>query len=320
MILVQLVLLIIGLSLVVKGADLLLSSAIALGKKYNISNFFVGIIVVGFGTSLPELLVSIDAIINESPELSIGNVIGSNISNILLVFGLSLCFSKIIIKKISSFDIYFHSSIHILFSLIVWLFIYNNVIGLISIFLFIFYIIISLRKSEISKTEELNNGEDDFFSKMTYKSPFKFGFPIILVSILITFLGAEITVDSAMKISSILGISESFIGLTIIALGTSLPEVATSIRALQRKNSEIIFGNIIGSNIYNLLLILGFVSLFESFNFSKNLLFFEVPFLVFSVILFSVILFFKKSLNKNYSYLFLSLYVFYIFILYISNF
>ena len=165
MILVQLVLLIIGLSLVVKGADLLLSSAIALGKKYNISNFFVGIIVVGFGTSLPELLVSIDAIINESPELSIGNVIGSNISNILLVFGLSLCFSKIIIKKISSFDIYFHSSIHILFFLIVWLFIYNNVIGLISIILFIFYIIIILRKSEISKTEELNNGEDDFSQK-----------------------------------------------------------------------------------------------------------------------------------------------------------
>ena len=97
-----------GLFLVVKGADILISSAVTIGKKYGVSDFFIGLIIIGFGTSLPELIVSIDAIIKKSPEISIGNVLGSNISNILLVLGSALFISKINLRKISRFDNIFH--------------------------------------------------------------------------------------------------------------------------------------------------------------------------------------------------------------------
>ena len=159
-----------------------------------------------------------------------------------------------------------------------------------------------------------------FFSRITYQNPIKFGLPIIILSILLTLYGAELTVGSAIKISSFLGIPDSFLGLTVVAIGTSLPEVVTSIRAMQRKNSEIVIGNIIGSNIYNLLLILGFISLFNSFKFSKELLFFEVNFLIISVIVFSMFLFFRINFKKKYSIIFLIFYLVYLLKLYFSNF
>ena len=100
--------LMLGLFFVVKGADILISSATSIGKKNNISEFFIGVVIIGFGTSLPELLVSIDAILNEFPDLSVGNVVGSNIANLLLVFGFIGFFSELTIKKISKFDISSH--------------------------------------------------------------------------------------------------------------------------------------------------------------------------------------------------------------------
>ena len=136
-----------GLLLVVKGADILISSAVAIGKRYGVSDFFIGLIVIGFGTSLPELLVSIDAIIKKSPEISIGNVIGSNISNILLVLGAALLISKIDLRKISRFDIFFHLIVHIFFLLIVGLLIFDYKIGLVFLILFSFYMYKSLNNS-----------------------------------------------------------------------------------------------------------------------------------------------------------------------------
>ena len=117
MLIINFLILLMGLFLVVKGADILISSAVAIGKRYGVSDFFIGLIVIGFGTSLPELLVSIDAIIKKSPEISIGNVIGSNISNILLVLGAALFISKIDLRKISRFDNFFHLIVHIFFYL-----------------------------------------------------------------------------------------------------------------------------------------------------------------------------------------------------------
>ncbi len=316
--LTQTFILILGLILLVKGADFLLSSSIALGKKFNVSDFFIGLIVVGFGTSLAELLVSIDAVIKNSPDLSVGNIIGSNISNILLVLGVSLAFSNITPKKISKFDINFHLISHLLFLFIISAFIFNTITGILFLLLFAMYVFFSFKNSSIESNEEINL--NDFFSRITYQNPIKFGLPIIILSILLTLCGAELTVESALEISALLGIPDSFLGLTVVAIGTSLPEVVTSIRAMQRKNSEIVIGNIIGSNIYNLLLILGFVSLFNSFKFSKELLFFEVNFLVIFVIMFSIFLFFRIDFKKKYSIIFLIFYLIYLLKLYFSNF
>ena len=307
-----------GLFLVVKGADILISSAVVIGKKYGVSDFFIGLIVIGFGTSLPELLVSIDAIIKKSPEISIGNVVGSNISNILLVLGSALLISKINLRKISRFDSIFHLFIHIIFLLIVWLLIFDYKIGIVFLILFTFYIYKSFNNSLSNSENQLETS--DFLTKIIYNKPLIIGLPTIIFSIILTFFGAEFTVDSVIEISNFFGISDSFLALTLVALGTSLPEIITSIRAAQKKMSELIIGNIIGSNIYNLLLILGFVSLFEAFSFPKDILFFEVIFLFICTVGFSILLFVKNDLNKKFSLVFITFYCFYLLKLLLTNF
>ena len=307
----------IGLFLVVKGADILISSAVAIGKKYGVSDFFIGLVVIGFGTSLPELLVSIDAIIKKSPELSIGNVLGSNISNILLVLGSALLISKINLRKISRFDNIFHLFIHIIFLLIVWLLIFDYKVGIVFLILFTFYIYKSFNNSLSNSENQLETS--DFLTKIIYNKPLIIGLPTIIVSIILTFFGAEFTVDSVIDISDYFGISDSFLALTFVALGTSLPEIITSVRAAQKNMSELIIGNIFGSNIYNLLLILGFVSFFEAFSFPKEVLFFEVIFLFICVVGFSLILYFKKELNKKFSWIFITFYFFYLLKLLLTN-
>ena len=318
MLIINFITLLMGLFLVVKGADILISSAVAIGKRYGVSDFFIGLIVIGFGTSLPELLVSIDAIIKKSPEISIGNVIGSNISNILLVLGAALFISKIDLRKISRFDNFFHLTVHIFFLLIVWLLVFDYKIGVVFLILFSFYIYKSFNNSLSKNENELET--DDFFTKIVFKKPLIIGLPTIIFSIILTFFGAEFTVDSVIEISNFFGISDSFLALTLVALGTSLPEIITSIRAAQKKMSELIIGNIIGSNIYNLLLILGFVSLFEAFSFPKDILFFEVIFLFVCTVGFSVLLYVKNELSKKFSWVFIIFYLFYLLKLLLTNF
>jgi len=318
MLIVNFFTLLMGLFLVVKGADILISSAVAIGKKYGVSDFFIGLIVIGFGTSLPELLVSVDAIIKKSPEISIGNVIGSNISNILLVLGAALYISKMDLRKISRFDNFFHLIVHIFFLLTVWLLVFDYKIGVVFLILFSFYIYKSFNNSLSKNENELET--NDFFTKVVFKKPLIIGLPTIIFSIFLTFFGAEFTVDSVIEISNLFGISDSFLALTLVALGTSLPEIITSIRAAQKKMSELIIGNIIGSNIYNLLLILGFVSLFEAFSFPKDILFFEVIFLFICTVGFSILLFVKNDLNKKFSLVFITFYCFYLLKLLLTNF
>ena len=315
----QFLILCIGLYLVIKGADVLLSSAISIGKKIGVSDFFVGLIIIGFGTSLSELLVSIKAVLENSPNLSVGNVIGSNISNVILVLGFALLISSIQFKNIKKFDILFHLIIHLLFFIIFYFMNFNSTFGYIFIILFIFYIFRSLKSSASNEVSDIEL-EKNTISILTFENPIKYGVPIIFLSILITLMGAQLTVNSAIKISNILKISESFLGLTIIAIGTSLPEIATSIRAAKRKKSEIIIGNIIGSNIYNLLLILGASSLFKNFNYTKSILTTEVIFLVFCVFLLSILLAINFKFKKKQSLIFIFLYLIYLYNLYNSNF
>ncbi len=309
--------LLLGLFLVVKGADLLLSSAIAIGKKYKISDFFIGLAIVGFGTSLPELLVSIEAILKKSPDLSVGNVIGSNISNIVLVLGVVLIFSKITVSKVSRFDVFFHLICHFILLCFIWFLSFTYITGVLFITLFIYYLFKSFKNSSIQ--EESEQQLTDLLSRSIHKNPIIYGLPILIISTFLTFTGAEFTVRSALEISVFYGISNSFFGLTVVAIGTSLPEIITSVKAAKRKKSELIIGNIIGSNIYNLLLILGLISLFESFIFSDSLLF-EVIFLVLCVLCFSLTLLLRASIKRKYVFIPIMIYIFYLTKVYFTNF
>ena len=311
--------LITGLILLVKGAEILISSAIAVGKKLRVSEFFIGLIVVGFGTSLCELVVSIDAVLKGSPDISVGNVIGSNIANILLVTFAAGLTSELKSIKVSKFDLSFHLGTHIIFLLIFVFAFLSTRYGLLFIFLFAFYLFRSFKNSDSKDKDEIIL-ENDFFSKISFKSPLLYGLPISAFAIGITLFGADITVDSAISISMILNVSDSFIGLTIIALGTSLPEIATSITAAKKGKSNIIVGNIIGSNIYNLLLILGFTSLFNSFSYNKNILLDDVYFLNIIAIIFTLFILKRIRIGRKVSFLCFLIYLMYLGNLYLSNF
>lgn len=314
-----LVKLFLGLSLVLFGADILIRSAVAFGKKFKVSEIIIGIIVVGFGTSLCEFLVSIDAVLKNATNLSLGNIIGSNIANILLVLGLSAFVKSITTPKIKVFDYTFHFVVIFLFIVIFFSTIITNTIGIIFILIFIFYIFLILRINnnlEIDTTDI----EKDFFSRKIFLKPYLFGLPIIFFSIILTVFGADLTVTSAIEISKILKISESIIGLTLIAIGTSLPEIAAGISAARRSRSNLIFGNIIGSNLYNLLAIIGFSSLFKNFSYEPLELRYDVIFMGISVIIFSIIIFLRKNIGKPLSVFLVTLYLAYLIFIYKSNF
>ena len=311
--------LILGLIIVLWGAELLINSAVALGKKYKISELLIGILVIGFGTSLSELIVSIDAVLKNASELTLGNIIGSNIANILLVIGVAGLAKKIRIPNISNLDSFFHLSVTTLLLFIFFFYDLNYMTGIIFILLFIIYIFVIIKKMGDEKNDETQNSKD-FISRKVFERPIIIGIPIIIFSISLTIYGADLTVNSAIKISLLFGISEAVIGLTLVAIGTSLPEMAAGITAARKMRANLIFGNIIGSNLYNILLILGFSSLFKNFSYNKNNLSSEIIFLMFCTILFIALTKLKKVVNVNISIILLLFYLVYILYIYHKNF
>ena len=317
--LLEIVKLISGLFLAIKGADILISSSVGLGRKFKVSDFFVGLVLIGFGTSIPELLVSIDAVLNNSANLSVGNILGSNIANVLLVFSTLGFVNNIKMKDLASFDIFFHLSMHVIFFLIFNFSTFDKKFGILFILFFLFYIIFSLKLSKDKK--QINDpNENDYFSDFTFRKPIIFSLPILAISISLTLFGVDLVVNSAVNISKELKIPDSFIGLSLIAIGTSLPELVTSISAAKRGNNQIIFGNIIGSNIYNLLFILGVSSLFEFFGYNFYVLKTDVLILLTIIFIFSICLIKKLTINKKISIIFVVSYVVYLINLYYRNF
>ena len=317
--LLEILKLISGLFLAIKGADILISSSVGLGRKLKVSDFFIGLVIIGFGTSIPELLVSVDAVLNNSANLSVGNILGSNIANILLVFSALGFVNNIKIRGVAPFDIFFHLSIHVIFFLIFNFSTFGKKFGILFILFFLFYIIFSLRLSKDKKQIDESN-ENDYFSDFTFRKPILFSLPILAISISLTLFGVDLVVSSAVHISKELKIPDSFIGLSLIAVGTSLPELVTSISAAKRGSYQIIFGNIIGSNIYNLLFILGVSSLFKFFGYNFYILKTDVLILLIIILIFSICLMKKLTIDKKISIIFVVSYIVYLINLYYRNF
>ena len=243
--------LILGFFMLIKGADFLVKGASSIANKFNISDVIIGLTIVSIGTSLPELFISISSASSNFSDLSLGNAIGSNICNLLLILGLASIIHPISIN-INETETY------IAFSLFV------TVILLICFFLFLTYTII-----EALKTSNKTN-KKDVSNKSTSKH-------IILISIIQIIAGAfllkyggDFVTDNAIVIATLLNISEQVIGLTLVAIGTSLPELITTIVAGIKGKSDIAVGNIIGSNILNICLILGSAALINPITFSTQ--------------------------------------------------
>ena len=249
---------IIGLVLLALGGDTLVKGAVTLANKMNISPLLIGIVLVGFGTSTPELMASILAVFQNppAPGIAVGNVIGSNIANILLVLGLTAAISTVFIdKKAFARDSFFLILSTAALCVAVQVGTINFLAGVILDSLLLVYVFYSYY-SERKNRKKTQPAEEDTIKGSALKA-----FLITVLGIGMTMFGAKLLVDNAIIIARNFGISESVIGLTLVAVGTSLPELATSVMASIRKQNELAFGNVVGSNIYNALFILGTVAL-----------------------------------------------------------
>ena len=252
-----------GLILLCIGGYAIVSGGVSLAKKLRISSMIIGLTVVAYGTSTPELAASLLAAFNSHTELILGNIIGSNISNVGMVIGISAIFAPLLISKIT---VSRWIPIMIGVSLLVVAMSYDGEIsqvdGLILIAAligFTAYTIKTVKKQKIQQNETIENEalEGEYFLSRYKIETYPQSIGLIVAGVLVLFIGGHLTVDGAVNIAETLGLSQLVIGVVIVAIGTSLPELITSIIAIAKKQTDIGVGNIVGSNIYNILLILG---------------------------------------------------------------
>lgn len=257
--LLQIVLIIIGFVLLIKGADFLVDGSSKIAKKFHIPQIIIGLTIVSIGTSMPELFVSITSAIEGYPDMAVGNVIGSNLCNLLLILGISAMIKSIKFKKetrLIEIPITLVSTI-VLFVICNIGSDINKVEGFILIGLFMLFIFYTIYMGK--KGEQFDAEEALVEVKVEDKKQIPTGKSIIYIILGIVALkfGGDLVVKSAVWIAESFHISEKVISLTIIAIGTSLPELVTSVTAAIKGDSDIAIGNILGSNIFNILLILG---------------------------------------------------------------
>ena len=279
-----------GLALLILGGNLLLKSAVSISLKFNIAKILIGMTVVSFATSAPELIVSIKSAFLGSSDLAISNVLGSNIANIGLVLGIIILISPIKISK----DIYkLDWPVMMLSAILFWVFILDFVIeryeGIILFSLLCISIIILIKQqSHDEENIDLEVKEVDSLSLSI--------FLLILGGVLLYF-GSEWFVLSAIDIANYFGVSERIIGITVVSVGTSIPELATSLVALLKKEKNISIGNLIGSNIFNVFAVLGITSILTPLNVTNlNIINFDIYVMLFFAIIIFPLMFFPKKL------------------------
>lgn len=269
--LISALLIIVGFALLILGADWLVNGSSSIAKKFHIPEIIIGLTIVSIGTSMPELFVSTTSSLDGFSDISIGNVIGSNLCNLLLILGISTIIKPVDFQKETKI---FEIPMCLLFTII--FIIICNTGGIISriesaILIILFILFIAYTIIITKKQNTIENSKKTTFGKKTLL--------IVRDVILITLgiiglkVGGDLAVDNAVNIANYFNVSEKIISLTILAVGTSLPELVTSVTAAIKGNSDIAIGNIIGSNIFNMLLIIGVASFIKPiiYNFSYNL-------------------------------------------------
>lgn len=303
-------LLIFGFVILIKGADVFVDGASSIAGNFKVSKMLIGLTIVAFGTSAPELAVSIKSMVSGNQDIVFGNVIGSNILNILLILGVSALFHSLTVKNntvkkelpitmlISTLFVVLMSD-NILDKGLANSFTRSDGIVLLLFFLVFIYYLISMARNKI---------DDD--SDETYMSLGK-AFIFTIGGIVAIVLGSNFVVDSASKIAAILGVSEKMISLTIIALGTSLPELVTSVMATRKGEYDIAIGNVVGSNIFNIGIVIGIpITIFGSAN---QLSFNSIDLLVFlgSAMLLFFYSFNDRKISKGEGLSFLGIFIMY---------
>lgn len=315
---IQIILLLVGFIVLIKGADLFVDSASSLAANFKVSKILIALTIVAFGTSAPELAVSIKSMVSGSGDIVLGNVIGSNILNILLIIGISGCVHFLSVKNAT---VKKELPIILMLSTLLFVLMSDNLISgakvnsltrsdgiviLLFFLVFVYYLVSTMRK----KTEE--EGEEPKYGILK-------SIVFTIVGIVCLVLGSNAVVDSAAFIAAKLGVSERMISLTIIALGTSLPELVTSVMATRKGEYDIAIGNVVGSNIFNIGMVLGLpIAIFGGIkSFSINIA--DIIIMLLSAILLFLFSFKDRKITKIEGMIFLLIFIIYYSFVIITN-
>lgn len=315
------ILFLIGFFFLIKGADLLVDGSISIAKKLNISNIVIGLTIVAFGTSTPEFVVNIFASAKGNTEIAIGNILGSNICNILLILGISAIIRPLVTKKNT---VWKEIPLGLLAAFLIGVLandiridhgIYNGLSRIDGIVLLSFFVIFIYYTFGISKITD-DFSEENEIKEMSYFKASLF----ILGGLFGLVIGGKWIVEGAVKIAEIFNVSQSVIGLTVIAIGTSLPELATSAIAAYKKQTDIAIGNVVGSNIFNIFWVLGFSAIIRPLPFNENNNIDIIMTIFASTILFLIMFIGKKhTIEKWQGFLMVTIYIGYIIFLIVNN-
>lgn len=263
-ILIQILLLALGFTMLIKGADWFVDGASGIATKFGIPQLVIGLTIVAMGTSAPEAAVSISAAIGGSADITIGNIVGSNILNIFIILGVSAVITTL---AVASSTIKYETPFMILITILLLVLGLDKTIGLIDgiilIIAFIAYLTYLFIMAKNNKEEQPEAKQMAIWKAIL----------LTIIGLALIILGSNVTVDAATAIAKAFGVSERFIGLTIVALGTSLPELFTSVSAARKHNADIAIGNIVGSNIFNILFVVGLSSVIIPVPFASNFIF-----------------------------------------------
>ncbi|PPR76805.1 MAG: Inner membrane protein YrbG [Alphaproteobacteria bacterium MarineAlpha2_Bin1] len=305
-----------GLSLLILGGEFLVRGAVSLALKLKVSTLLIALTVIAFGTSMPELLVSIDAALSGSPELAIGNIVGSNIANILLVLGLPALIAPIAlghnIKNYITLIIAYILFIIFSFDLLITNF--EGTVLFISLVIFLFSTYIQGKKDR-KKSESISTEVNSF----EVSNKFFMILILLILGIIGLFFGSDLLIRGAVGIASDFNVSKEIIGLSLLAIGTSLPELTTSIIAAIKKQGDFIIGNIIGSNIFNTLGVAGLTSLLVNIPVKQEIVVFDLSAMFLSLLFLMPLIFFKIKVSRYIGILLFALYITYIFTIFIYD-
>lgn len=293
------VLLLVGFILLIKGADVFVDSSSSIARKFKIPSIIIGMTIVAMGTSAPELSVSIQSALAGLNDMSVANVVGSNIFNILAVLGVSSLFNKLKIKNYTDvFTLLGISALLLCITINRYLSVFNGAI-LLLVFIYFIYRMINGAKDNKEEIKEQTN------------KPLWLTIILGILGLSAIIYGGNLVVSSASAIAITLGMSENLVGLTIVAIGTSLPELVTSVMATKKGEVDIAVGNVIGSNIFNILLILGVTSVLNPIVITPIALL-DIFIMTIVTVIFILTTQKKKEVNKVHGCTFIIMYIVYI--------
>lgn len=307
----SILLLIIGFFFLIKGADLFVEGASSIAKKFNVPSMVIGLTIVAMGTSAPEAAVSITSSLAGQNDMSVANIVGSNFFNILIVLGVSSIIAKLpvekgTIKKDAPF-LLLVTALLLLFGLNLNI---SRIEGLILLAVFTYFLVDTIKSAKKGSQETANEAATTMDVEVTEQSSMSKTILLSIIGVVGIVLGGDMVVNSATNIATSFGMSANLVGLTIVAIGTSLPEFVTSVIATKKGETEIAIGNIIGSNIFNILFVLGLATTISPITIST----FALIDIIFMVAITVLLYFFMKkdnSLVKSQGIIFLVVYVAY---------